>query len=184
MNKDAKPHHPLRQNKAANRGRLHRSGRLSSLNAAKDIAQAMIGLRDSKAIESKLLEFQAELLKANGSALAAQQQQFALLETVRELKEEVARLKDWETEKERYDLQEIPSFHKPFAYALKPEMQGSEPPHYVCANCFYDGKVKILQPHAKGGAKFLICHECRAELLLDGRMIISNELLAAAKRKR
>jgi hypothetical protein len=160
------------------------SGLLSSLNSAKDIAQAMIGLRDSKAIEGKLLEFQAELLKANGSALAAQQQQFTLLETVRELKEEVTSLKDWTAQKERYELQQIPSFHKPFAYALKPEMQHGEPPHYICTNCYEHGKRSILQPHAKGGAKLLICHECGAELLLDGRMTISDEALAAARRKR
>ena len=145
------------------------SGLLSSLNAAKDLAQAMIGLRDSKALEPKVLEFHAELLKANGSALAAQQQLFALLETVRELKEEVARLENWSAQKKRYELQQIPSFHKPFAYALKPEMQGSEPPHYICANCYERSKRSILQPESKGFAtKLMVCHSCGSTLRLQG----------------
>lgn len=144
------------------------SGLLSSLNAAKDIAQAMIGLRDSKALEPKILEFHAALLKANGSALAAQQQLFALLETVRELKEEVARLENWSAQKERYELQQVPSFHKPFAYALKADVQGGEPPHYICANCYEHGKRSILQPERNGLAKSIVCHDCGATLRLQG----------------
>ena len=120
---------------------------LSSLNTTKDLAQAMIGLRDAQALQPKLLEFQAELLKTNSSALAAQQEQFALLETVRELKAEVARLKNWEAEKHRYHLTDIGL--GVVAYTLKLGMENGEPPHTICANCYKSGEKSFLQPETR-----------------------------------
>lgn len=144
------------------------SGLLSSLNAVKDLTQTMIGLRDSQAIQAKLLEFQAELLKANGSALATQQEQFALLETVRELKEELARLKNWEAEKQRYQLTEVGL--GAVAYTLKPGMENGEPPHTICANCYNRGQKSFLQPETRfpGRTKHIVCHECGSDLIVAG----------------
>jgi hypothetical protein len=47
---------------------------LSSLKAAKDIAEAMIGLRDTAAFQGKLLEFQSKLIDANNAAFSAQEE--------------------------------------------------------------------------------------------------------------
>lgn len=44
------------------------AGALSLLTAANDIAQAMIGLRDAAAFQSKLIELQAKIIEANNSA--------------------------------------------------------------------------------------------------------------------
>jgi hypothetical protein len=130
----------------------------------------MIGLRDAQALQPKLLEFQSKLWDANSSALAAQQQQFTLLETVRELKEEVARLKNWEAEKKRYELKHIPPSTQVLAYALKAEMQGSEPMYYICAACHEKGKKSILQPETRfpGRSLVMVCHPCGSSLYLTG----------------
>jgi hypothetical protein len=77
---------------------------LSSLNAAKDIAQAMIGLRDSATFQTKLLEFQSKLLEANSATFAAQDERAALLERIRLLEEKMRSLEAWETEKQKYEL--------------------------------------------------------------------------------
>jgi hypothetical protein len=149
------------------------SAALGSLKAAKDIAEAMVGLRDAAAFQDKRLEFQSRILDAQNSVFAANEERAALVETVRQLKEEVARLKAWDAEEERYELKVIPGFHKALAYALKPAMQGTEPPHWLCACCFKNRKISILQPetHSPGGASVLLCHECGADLLINGARI-------------
>src|SRR5467141_3021959 len=82
---------------------------LASLKAAKDIAEAMIGLRDAQAFQAKLLEFQSKLIDANNAAFAAQDERVALLERVHALEKELASLKAWEADKARYELKEVGS---------------------------------------------------------------------------
>jgi hypothetical protein len=132
---------------------------LSSLKAAKDIAEAMIGLRDAQAFQAKLLEFQSKLIDANNSAFAAQDERSALLERIGKLEEEVTRLKTWEREKQRYKLERLPP--GVLVYALKPEMAEGEPPHRICAACYQRGKKSFLQELDEGYAK---CHDCGSEL--------------------
>src|SRR5260370_38734171 len=80
---------------------------LASIKAAKDIEQAMIGLRDTAAFQEKLLEFQSKLIDANNAAFTAQDERSSMLDRIRELEKEVADLKAWEAEKERYELQRL-----------------------------------------------------------------------------
>src|SRR5712671_1737227 len=80
---------------------------LASLKAAKDIAEAMIGLRDAATFQAKLLEFQSKLIDANTAAFAAQDERVALLERVGALEKEIAQLRAWEADKERYQLMEV-----------------------------------------------------------------------------
>ena len=141
---------------------------LSSLNAAKDIAQAMIGLRDSAAFQTKLLEFQSKLLDANRATFAAQDERAALLERIRTLEEKVASFETWEAEKQRYKLEK---FGTGFAYVLKPEAEGGELPHQICANCYARGKKSFLASVPTNQARMALgmgtvyrCSECRAEI--------------------
>jgi DNA-directed RNA polymerase subunit RPC12/RpoP len=119
------------------------SGAISGLKGAADIAKSMIGLRDATVIQGKVVELQSAILAAQTSALAAQSEQFALIEQIRALKEEIARAKAWEREKEKYELKEL--HPRSLAYAIKPDAQGSQPNHYLCANCFEQGEKRILQ---------------------------------------
>jgi hypothetical protein len=141
---------------------------LSSLNAAKDIAQAMIGLRDSAAFQTKLLEFQSKLLDANRAAFAAQDERAALLERIRALEEKVASFETWEAEKQRYELK---PFGTGFAFVLKPEAQPTETPHQLCANCFARGDKSYLAKVPNNTARSALgmgivyrCSVCKAEV--------------------
>jgi hypothetical protein len=133
------------------------AGALSSLKAAKDIAEAMIGLRDAQAFQSKLLEFQRKLIDANDSTLAAQQERAALLDRVSTLEKEVTNLKGWEAEKQRYELKEVASGAN--AYVVKESMHGAEPAHWLCANCFENGEKRFLQAHRNDVS--YIYHRCQ-----------------------
>jgi hypothetical protein len=144
---------------------------LSSLNAAKDIAQAMIGLRDTTAFQTKLLEFQSKLLDANRAAFEAQDERAALLEQIRALEEKVASFETWDAEKKRYELKEYG--RGAFAYALKPEAQGTEPMHQICANCYQGRKKSILQIVPGNNARTALgispvyrCPICKSEVAI------------------
>lgn len=143
---------------------------VGALNAAKNIAESMITLRDAAAFKAKLLEFQSKLLDANSAVFSAQDERSALLERIGELEKELARFERWEAEKQRYELKETPGGG--FAYSLKPEAQPPEPPHQICANCYQGGKKSILQLEAPnsvrqnfGTPQMLVCPECESKVL-------------------
>jgi hypothetical protein len=115
----------------------------ASLNAAMNIAKAMIGLRDGQAFQAQAIEFQSKILEAQSSIFAANEERTALVEQVRELEEQMARMKAWETEKQRYALTDFGT--GAFAYLVKPEARGTEPLHCICVACYQQGKKSILQ---------------------------------------
>jgi len=135
---------------------------LAALKAAKDIAQAMIGLRDTAAFQTKLMEFQSKIIDANNAVFAAQEERTTFLETISDLEKKVASLEAWEAEKQRYNLADIGN--GVLAYVLESEAGGSEPPHHLCANCFTKKHKSILQPETvmPGVWRVEVCHNCSA----------------------
>jgi hypothetical protein len=147
---------------------------LSSIKAAKDIAQSMIGLRDTAAFQAKLIEFQSKIIDANNAAFAAQEERTELIEKVRQLEKQVADLTAWETEKQRYELIEVSE--GAFTYVLKTERRGGEPIHWLCASCYQNNKKSILQLAERnvghGGQMHLWkCPSCRASILVQWEIL-------------
>ena len=116
---------------------------IKGLQAAGDIAKAMLELRETSAIQGKVIQLQSAILSAQQSAITAQSDQFSLLEQVRGLEAELAKAKDWEHQKQRYALDS--PFTGSALYALKKEMSNGEPAHYLCSVCFENGKRSIMQ---------------------------------------
>jgi hypothetical protein len=124
------------------------AGTISALKGAGDIAKAMIGLRDAQAMQAQVIELNNQILAAQHSAFAAREESTTLVARIGELEKEVARLKDWEAEKKRYELIQLgPGV---VALAIQESMRGSEPPHYICADCASSGKKSYLQAHVSG----------------------------------
>jgi hypothetical protein len=146
------------------------SAALSSLIAARDIAQAMIGLRDTAAFQGKLIEFQSKIIDAQNSAMAANDERAALLETISKLKKEVADFEAWETEKKEYKLEEVD--FGAFAYVSRTDTQAPEPAHWICTTCYGNRKKSLLQntgsANPKGGPDFRKtlwkCFTCNSEI--------------------
>ena len=146
------------------------SAALTSFEALKNMAQAMIGLRDTQALQAKVIEFNGQLIDAQSKIFAVNSERTALIERVRELEKEMANLEAWETKKQRYELKSIGQHS--FAYALKQDAQGSEPPHYICANCYEDRKASILQPKPTSDASrqlgippMMFCPRCGKDVV-------------------
>jgi uncharacterized coiled-coil protein SlyX len=143
-------------------------GLMSSLKAAKDLAQAMIDLNSTVAFQAKAIEFQSKILDAQNSAFAAQEERSALVQRISELEKEVARLEAWETEKQRYELKGVGYGNGALVYQLKPDAAGAEQPHSICANCYQSGAKSILQSDRNGGDTFLVCPKCKTSLITGG----------------
>ena len=116
---------------------------LTSFNTLKNIAQSMISLRDAQAFQAKILEFNGQLIDAQTKIFAVNEERSTLIERVRELESEITRMKDWETEKNRYQL--VTPYVGCLVYALKKSMSNGQPPHYICTQCYENGKRSILQ---------------------------------------
>ncbi len=119
------------------------SGLAASLTAAADITKGIVGLRDTTIVQDKVIELQGVILSAQSSALTAQSEQFSLLERLRTLEEKVINFEEWDAEKQKYELKQV--YSGAFAYVLKPEASGGEPPHWLCTTCYENNRKSVLQ---------------------------------------
>jgi hypothetical protein len=98
-------------------------------------------------------------MSAQSCALAVQSEQFVLAQSRRDLGEEIVRLKAWNTERYRYELQSVGPGAT--AYVVKDTMRGSEPAHWICADCFQSGKKRFLnESHSDLHHVYYKCAEC------------------------
>ncbi len=134
---------------------------MQSLKAAIDVTKAVIDLNTGQAVNAKVGELQRHMLEAQQAIFAGGEERATLAKRVRDLEDEIARASDWKAEKERYELKALAPGVT--AYALKPAMQGVEPPHHLCPNCYQDGTKSILQGEERqsyGGAERKACPRC------------------------
>jgi DNA polymerase IIIc chi subunit len=130
----------------------------SALKTAFDMAKALKDIDDRTRRNDAVIELQEKIL-------GAQTAEAALIQQVGELEREVASLRAWEAEKQRYELQELPP--GVFVRVLKPSMASGEPIHRLCAKCYEDGKKSILQCVGKNrGLDTLNCHGCGARVVV------------------
>ena len=102
-----------------------------------DIAKTLIGAGQTADVNTAVIDLQSKIL-------TAQEEYSALLGKVSALETEVARLKTWDAEKAKYELKTLETGAA--VYMLKPEERGSEPPHWLCPNCYAQGNKGFLQP--------------------------------------
>jgi hypothetical protein len=114
---------------------------LGAIKTAFDIAKGLKDISDAALRNAAVIELQEKIL-------TAQHAQSLLVEQVSQLEKEVARLKDWEADKKRYELTELaPGV---VSFSIKETMRSGEPFHRICANCCANGKKSYLQPHVQG----------------------------------
>jgi hypothetical protein len=116
----------------------------------------MIDARDTAARLGHSNALLGELGKAHAGYLALAQQNSALVDEISGLKKRIADFETWNAQKQRYSL------HRPWSgatvYALKESASDREPAHWICADCYENGKRSILQSrHPKGGYEEFFC---------------------------
>ena len=139
---------------------------VTSLQAASEITKVMVGLRDGAMLQAKAIELNGVILTAQSSALASNVAQAALLDRVGNLEKQIAQMEAWDAEKQRYEL--APLYDGSLACRVKEAMRGAEPEHYICANCYTQGKKSILQGATTSyQGHVLTCPQCKAEIVKE-----------------
>lgn len=133
------------------------------LSAATKTLQELMEVRDLVKFGDTFRKMNDEILAAQRSALDGYRRELSLLDEVGALKEKAAASEAWETEKNRYELKDLG--WGSFAHMLKPEARGSQPAHWVCANCYSNRHISIIQYiQIKGVGYRHICPACKTEL--------------------
>jgi len=110
----------------------------------------------------------AAVIELQGQILAAQEQQAVLVEQARQLEQKVRSFETWDAEKQRYELKAIGNGAT--AYMLKPNARGTEPPHWLCPNCYGQRKLGYFQPFGDMGRDHIFkCGGCQGVLRTSSR---------------
>lgn len=138
----------------------------ASLQGAVEFAKTAIVARDHhKVAEAEqrltrvLVDVQMACLELNQKAQASVDAEYAAKNRVRELEQQVAELAKRAAERERYELTELSEgVH---VLAVKEDLKGTEPHHYLCQPCMDNrGKKATLQRGVEGFMIHLACPEC------------------------
>jgi hypothetical protein len=136
---------------------------IASLRSAVEIMKAMLDARDADRMRTKISELTREIMSAQSYALGAQSSQLELLQSMRGLEDELAKLKAWNLERYRYELQSVGP--GAIACVLKQSMRGTEPVHWICADCFQSGKKRFLnESHFDLHFVYYKCNECTGKI--------------------
>src|SRR5689334_19073320 len=132
-------------------------GAVASLKLAFDMTKTLGAIRDFAKLNETVIELQRLIMAAQSDALAAQSDQFSLLQRISDLEKQIADIKAWDAEKQKYELKDVGLGS--FAYVVKETVRGSELPHEICAACYQHSKKSILQPIEISHDKMLFCPE-------------------------
>jgi hypothetical protein len=135
----------------------------TSLRSAGQVAKGLMSPKTTSEVQAKAIELNGLILDAQSDLLAALAAQASLVEEVRELKEQIARTRGWETHTQRHQLA-IPCA-RCVLYALKKAMSDGQPPNYLCTNCYEGSKRTSPQGFLDTSTRaFFKCPVCRLAL--------------------
>lgn len=134
---------------------------LGALKTAFDLARGIKDISDATARNLAIADLLDKLI-------SARENQQALLDEISALKAEIARFKDWEAEKQRYELKAIPG--NAVAYMVKPSLRGEEPAHWLCPQCYANSKKGYFQPTGAMISRLTVyrCNGCQANISVPG----------------
>lgn len=144
------------------------SAGLASFSHLNTLVKSFFETRDRTINLEQVNALQSEIASIYAGYLALQQQCLSLIAEKDNLKKEIARFETWEEQKKRYKLYR-PWKMSSIVYALEESQSNGEPPHWICADCYEDGKRRILQcRHGKSGYEEFFC-KCGAIVISHHR---------------
>lgn len=144
------------------------SAGLGSLKAAFDITKGLNAANVQANVNEVKIELQQRIIEAQGSLSAANDAQTASARKIEQLEHEIVRLKDWSAEKQNYELAD--TGQGSLAYKFKEGMQPPQPDHWICPQCYGDGKKSILKHEILpvGRTQTLVCTRCGFDIVTRG----------------
>lgn len=139
------------------------AGALSALKSTGDVFKALLDIKVSSEVYAKIIDLNRTIFAATQDALAAQADQAELSSRISELEQEIVRMTQWGAERENYELADLGGGAT--AYIVKPLMQGTQAPHWLCTNCYQEHRKSILQPQGhRDGDRTWLCPACKATI--------------------
>ena len=137
---------------------------MGGIKTALEIIQGIKNSLDPTISKAQIVGFQDALIKAQTELIDANLAHMAQVQLVYALEKKVRNFETWDTEKKRHELKDLG--WGAFAFMLKPDARGTEPPHWVCANCFHKGEIAIIQDTfgSKGSGRGWYCPRCGAQI--------------------
>ena len=140
------------------------NGTILGLKTVWNIANGLKSLDQMADFKLKVSDLLDAIMEAREKVVAVNEQQSEMVRRIRELEEEVARMKHWnDEERQRYRMVSIME-RGGTAYALKETCKGSEPPHWICPKCYEDGRRSILQPEYDHHRANMACYTCKTKI--------------------
>jgi len=133
---------------------------LSGIKTITDFVKSVSSLSPDVAIKEKTSELLGIIVDLQNNILLMQSEYSKLLKSKDDFEKELIELKDWEKTKSQYKLKKIAP--GTFAYSYEDSHDSEDPPHWLCANCYHNGKKSILQFSTK--AFFYFCPKCKTEI--------------------
>lgn len=135
------------------------SAALASANAAKDLTQSIVTLRDEDLIRSRVFDLTNKLMDLQGSLMQAQLEQMGQLEKIKALEAQLAKA----DESARYERHQFSSGC--FAYQLKPAHRDEGAIFYICSHCHEQhGKQITLHEYTDSEISNLSCPGCKSTI--------------------
>lgn len=145
---------------------------LTAISCGLDIARGVQAISNEVAVNQAVIDIQRSLLDAQRGLQEAQARHLADEQRINELLRQIQALKEWGSEREKYELVAIRG--GAFAYMLKRESAAEVPAHWLCTTCFDEGKKSIMQSHgdvrAGAGEQKYACNACKASFVVTARM--------------
>ena len=155
-------------------------GAVAALKNLRDLT-ASLGKSVPEEVRAQVVALYDKISEVQGAVLAAQQREAEVTKRCRDLEDQLGLMNDWQKEKARYTLQNIDDLA--FVYGPRPMAAFatlmaafatvmSDDPHWLCANCFEEGKKSHLQAEELTGNGTLrpwTCPRCHTSVLVRSR---------------
>ncbi len=109
-------------------------------------------------VEIKVVELKGVIIDVQDKLLAMQTNHSEMIKRIDSLERENKHLKSMEAEREKYQLH--PVGVGAVVYILKPSVDLGEPAHWLCVNCFDQGRKSILQKRRHDGRGDEVDYSC------------------------
>lgn len=151
------------------------AGALGAIKTAYEIAKGMQALATSTEVRQATSDMLDQLLTARERAFAQAETEADLLQKIRGLEQDIAALKAWDREDERYELKRY--YLGVYAYALKPELARGEPPQRLCQPCYDKRQKGVLYalPETERGLRMHQCPSCKTKFAMGVEMPAAEE---------
>ena len=132
---------------------------LGLVQTLKTFTKSIIDSKTSSALREQAIESQFAIIEIQNTLMNMQTQYQTLLQEKNDLKQQLIDAENWDAEAAKYSLQDVEN--GVFAYVLKPDVETTEPPHWLCARCYNENYKSILQrTGADSKGIIFYCQKC------------------------